>query len=242
MSGGAPRAPFFVSASSRRRLLNVAELVYESRMSQDIAFLDDLMRRAPVIPVLILDDPEKALGVGRALVAGGLPVLEVTLRTPRAFDCIRALSSLEGAIVGAGTVLDAATVAASVAAGARFLVSPGATPKLIEAVETSPAPLLPGVATATEAMALLELGYERLKFFPAEGIGHAHLKSLASPLPRLKFCPTGGISPDKAPRWLALPNVVCVGGSWLAPEDAVAAGDWDRIEKLAREASGLRAG
>lgn len=217
------------------------EFVYESRMTQDIAFFDHLMTQAPVIPVLILDDPEKALGVGRALVAGGLPALEVTLRTPRAYDCIRALSTLDGAIVGAGTVLDGMAMAASVEAGAQFLVSPGATPKLIEAASRSTAPLLPGAATATEAMWLLEQGYERLKFFPAEGIGLTHLKALASPLPRLKFCPTGGIGPDQAARWLALPNVVCVGGSWLAPADAVAAGDWERIEKLARAAANLGA-
>ena len=215
--------------------------VYESRMSQDIAFLDHLMTRAPVIPVLILDDPERALGLGRALVAGGLPVLEVTLRTARAYDCIRALSTLEGAIVGAGTVLDGVAMAASVEAGAQFLVSPGATPKLLDAADRASVPLLPGVATASEAMLLLERGYERLKFFPAEGIGLDHLKSLASPLPRLKFCPTGGIGADKAARWLALPNVVCVGGSWVAPADAVAAGDWGRIERLAREAANLRA-
>lgn len=209
-------------------------------MSQNVAFLDHLMTRAPVIPVLILDDPEKALAIGRALVAGGLPALEVTLRTERALDCIRALASLDGAIVGAGTVLDGTAVAAAVAAGARFLVSPGASPKLLEAAERSPVPLLPGVATASEAMALLERGYERLKFFPAAAIGGvAHLKSLASPLPRLKFCPTGGIGPDEAPRYLALPNVICVGGSWVVPNDAVATGDWARIERLAREAAAL---
>ena len=211
-------------------------------MSQNIALLDHVMTRAPVIPVLILEDPEKALAVGRALVAGGLPVLEVTLRTARAYDCIRALATLEGAIVGAGTVLDGLALSASVEAGAQFLVSPGTSTKLLDAADRSPVPLLPGVATASEAMALLERGYERLKFFPAEGIGGTtHLKSLASPLPRLKFCPTGGIGPDKASRYLALPNVVCVGGSWLTPADAIAAGDWDRIEKLAREAANLGA-
>lgn len=209
-------------------------------MTQDIAFLDHVMTRAPVVPVLILDDPEEALGLGRALVAGGLPALEVTLRTPRALDCIRALASLEGAIVGAGTVLDPEGVAAAIEAGARFLVSPGASPRLLDAVERSPAPLLPGVATAGEAMTLMERGYTRLKFFPAESVGGAgHLKSLASPLPQLKFCPTGGISAEKAPTYLALPNVVCVGGSWVAPADAVAARDWARIEKLAREAANL---
>ncbi|NLH80310.1 MAG: bifunctional 4-hydroxy-2-oxoglutarate aldolase/2-dehydro-3-deoxy-phosphogluconate aldolase [Phyllobacteriaceae bacterium] len=211
-------------------------------MSQNIDLLDHLMTRAPVIPVLILEDPEKALGVGRALVAGGLPVLEVTLRTARAYDCIRALSTLEGAIVGAGTVLDGLAVSASVEAGAQFLVSPGTSPKLLDAVDRAPVPLLPGVATATEAMALMERGYERMKFFPAEAVGGTdHLKALASPLPRLRFCPTGGIGPEKASRYLALPNVVCVGGSWVTPADAIAAGDWDRIERLAREAANLGA-
>ena len=211
-------------------------------MSQNIALLDHVMNLAPVIPVLILDDPEQALGLGRALIAGGLPVLEVTLRTPRALECIRALSTLEGAIVGAGTVLDGAALTAAVEAGAQFLVSPGTAPKLLDAADRSSVPLLPGIATASEAMALLERGYERLKFFPAESVGGVdHLKSLASPLPRLKFCPTGGIGPEKAARYLALSNVVCVGGSWVAPSDAVAAGDWARIEKLAREAANLRA-
>lgn len=211
-------------------------------MSQDVALLDHVMTRAPVIPVLVLDDPERALGVGRALVAGGLSALEVTLRTTRAYDCIRALSMLEGAIVGAGTVLDGMSMAAAVEAGAQFLVSPGASPKLLEAAERAPVPLLPGVATASEAMVLLERGYERLKFFPAEAIGGVdHLKALHSPLPRLKFCPTGGIGPDKASRWLALPNVVCVGGSWVAPADAIASGDWARIERLARDAANLGA-
>ena len=210
-------------------------------MSQNVALLDHVMTCAPVIPVLILDDPETALGVGRALVAGGLPALEVTLRTTRAYDCIRALATLDGAIVGAGTVLDGVAMAAAVEAGAQFLVSPGASPKLLEAAERAPVPLLPGVATASEAMALLERGYERLKFFPAESIGVDHLKALYSPLPRLKFCPTGGIGPDKASRWLALPNVVCVGGSWVAPADAIASGDWARIERLAREAANLGA-
>lgn len=210
-------------------------------MSQNVALLDHVMTRAPVIPVLILDDPERALAIGRALVAGGLPALEVTLRTERALDCIRALASLDGAIVGAGTVLDGAALDAAVAAGARFLVSPGTSPKLLDAAERSPVPLLPGVATASEAMALLERGYERLKFFPAAAIGGAaHLKSLASPLPRLRFCPTGGIGPEEAPRYLALPNVICVGGSWVVPGDAVATGDWARIERLAREAAALR--
>lgn len=209
-------------------------------MSQNVDLLDHIMTRAPVIPVLILDDPAQAVGLGRALVDGGLPVLEVTLRTPRALDCIRALAELEGAVVGAGTVLDPAQLDRAVAAGSRFLVSPGSAPKLLDAAERSAVPLLPGVATATEAMTLAERGYRRLKFFPAESIGGAaHLAALASPLPGLKFCPTGGITLEKAPKYLASPNVLCVGGSWVAPKDVVAARDWDEIRRLAREAARL---
>lgn len=204
------------------------------------AALDAILALAPVIPVLVIDDPERALGLGRALVAGGLPALEVTLRTPRALDCIAALATLPGAVVGAGTVLDAAAIDAATAAGARFLVSPGTSPRLLDAGEKAPVPLLPGVATASEAMTLAERGFTRLKFFPAESIGGVgHLKSLASPLPHLKFCPTGGIGAASAPRWLALPNVACVGGSWVAPEDAIATRDWARVERLAREAASL---
>lgn len=209
-------------------------------MAQDVAAIDRVMTLAPVIPVLILDDPETAVSVGRALVAGGLPALEVTLRTPRALDCIAALAGLPGAVVGAGTILEGAQAEAAKRAGATFLVSPGATAKLVADVEAHGVPLLPGVATAGEAMAMLERGYERLKFFPAESVGGAgHLKSLASPLPKIRFCPTGGIDLAKAPTYLASPNVTCVGGSWIAPSDAIKAGDWDRIERLAREAAAL---
>ncbi len=209
-------------------------------MAQDVAAIDRVMTLAPVIPVLILDDPETAVSVGRALVAGGLPALEVTLRTPRALDCIAALAGLPGAVVGAGTILEGAQAEAAKRAGATFLVSPGATAKLVADVEAHGVPLLPGVATAGEAMAMLERGYERLKFFPAESVGGAgHLKSLASPLPKIRFCPTGGIDLAKAPTYLASPNVTCVGGSWIAPADAIKAGDWDRIERLAREAVAL---
>lgn len=209
-------------------------------MAQDVAAVDRIVSLAPVIPVLILDDPEVAVSVGRALVAGGLPALEVTLRTPRALDCIRALADLPGAAVGAGTILAGAQAAAAAAAGATFLVSPGATAKLIDEVEVHGVPLLPGVATASEAMALLERGYTRQKFFPAEAVGGvAHLKSLASPLPAIRFCPTGGIDLAKAPSYLACPNVVCVGGSWITPAEAIGARDWSRIEALARQAAGL---
>ncbi len=207
--------------------------------SRDAA-ADAVFALAPVIPVLVIEDPEQALAIGRALVAGGLPALEVTLRTPRALDCIAALASLPGATVGAGTVLDPKAAEASVAAGARFLISPGFSPRLVDWAETAATPFMFGVASATEAMTLAERGFTRLKFFPAERVGGvAHLGSLASPLPHLRFCPTGGVTPESAPRFLALPNVACVGGTWVTPKDAVAAGDWDRIERLAREAAAL---
>lgn len=212
-------------------------------MTQDIATLDDIASRAPVVPVLMFEDPETAVAIGRALVAGGLPALEITLRTPAALDCIAACTAIEGAIVGAGTVLDAVQMDAAVKAGAKFMVSPGASPKLLDAAERAPIPLLPGVATAGEAMTLAERGYRRMKFFPAEPAGGAdYLKALASPLPHVKFCPTGGISLEKAGKYLALPNVICVGGSWVVPADAVEARDVARIEALASEAAGLKRG
>jgi 2-dehydro-3-deoxyphosphogluconate aldolase/(4S)-4-hydroxy-2-oxoglutarate aldolase len=210
-------------------------------MSQNIDRIDHILQLAPVVPVLILDDPAVAVALGRALVAGGLPVLEVTLRTPAALECMRAMTAIEGAVVGAGTVLDEDQLRAAVDGGAQFLVSPGGSPKLIEAASRSAVPLLPGIATAGEAMTLMEHGYRRLKFFPAEPAGGAeYVKALASPLQGLKFCPTGGITLAKAPIYLALPNVICVGGSWVAPADAIKAGDWARIETLAREAAGLK--
>ncbi len=207
-------------------------------MAQDVAAIDAVLNLASVVPVLVLDDPETAVAVGRALVAGGLPALEVTLRTDRALECIRALAGLEGAVVGAGTILEGQQARAAADAGARFLVSPGATPRLVADAEASGVPLLPGVATASEAMAMLELGYTRLKFFPAELVGGAgHLRALASPLPKLRFCPTGGIDRANAPTYLALTNVACVGGSWVAPSDAIKGRNWSRIESLAREAA-----
>jgi 2-dehydro-3-deoxyphosphogluconate aldolase / (4S)-4-hydroxy-2-oxoglutarate aldolase len=209
-------------------------------MSQNVERIDYILGRAPVVPVLILDDPAVAVALGRALVAGGLPVLEVTLRTPAALECMKAMTAIEGAIVGAGTVLDEAQLQAAVDGGAQFLVSPGASPKLVAAASRSDVPLLPGIATAGEAMTMMEHGYRRLKFFPAEPAGGAeYVKALASPLQAVKFCPTGGISLAKAPSYLALPNVICVGGSWVAPGDAIKAGDWGRIEALAREAAAL---
>jgi 2-dehydro-3-deoxyphosphogluconate aldolase/(4S)-4-hydroxy-2-oxoglutarate aldolase len=200
--------------------------------------LDDILARAPVIPVLIIEDVAHAVPLGRALVAGGLSVLEITMRTPVASECIaRMVGEIEGAVVGAGTVLTASMRQAVADVGAQFAVSPG----LIEGEGAEgPVPLLPGVATATELMAGLAAGFDRFKLFPANIAGGVDaLKALASPFPQAKFCPTGGVSARNAADYLALPNVVCVGGSWVAPTDAVRAGDWARITALAREASAL---
>jgi 2-dehydro-3-deoxyphosphogluconate aldolase / (4S)-4-hydroxy-2-oxoglutarate aldolase len=200
------------------------------------------MRLAPVIPVVIIDDAQHAVPMARALVAGGVPAIEVTLRTPAALDAIRAIANeVEGAVVGVGTVLTAKDLHAAEQAGARFAVSPGVSPNLLAAADNSALPLLPGVATASEAMSLLERGYRHLKFFPAVPAGGAKLLGAwASPLPQLRFCPTGGISLLSAPDFLALSNVLCVGGSWLTPNDKLKRGDWDGIEQLAREAALLK--
>ncbi|MER5301270.1 bifunctional 4-hydroxy-2-oxoglutarate aldolase/2-dehydro-3-deoxy-phosphogluconate aldolase [Streptomyces lasiicapitis] len=197
---------------------------------------------APVVPVVVVEDIDHAIPLARALVAGGLPAIEVTLRTPVALDAIRAIADgVPDAVVGAGTVISARNVADSVDAGARFLVSPGWTPTLLDAMKASGVPFLPGVSTTSEVVALLEEGVEEMKFFPAEAAGGtAYLKSLAGPLPQARFCPTGGISAASAPAYLGLKNVGCVGGSWMLPADAVAAKDWARVESLAREAAALR--
>jgi 2-dehydro-3-deoxyphosphogluconate aldolase/(4S)-4-hydroxy-2-oxoglutarate aldolase len=199
---------------------------------------------APVLPVVVLDDAAVAVPLARALVAGGLRAIEVTLRTPAALDALRAIAAeVPEAVVGAGTVVTPDQVSACVAAGARFLVSPGWTEGLLAAMAASGLPFLPGVSTVSEVMALLERGVREMKFFPAEASGGtAWLKALAGPLPQARFCPTGGITPASAPEYLALPNVGCVGGSWMVPAEAVAARDWARIEELAREAAGLSAG
>lgn len=196
---------------------------------------------APVVPVVVVEDAADAVPLARALVAGGLPAIEVTLRTPCALDAIRAVAAeVPDAVIGAGTVISPRNVADSVAAGARFLVSPGWTDTLLDAMKESGVPFLPGVSTTSEVVALLERGVSEMKFFPAEAAGGtAYLKSLSGPLPQARFCPTGGITLASAPSYLALKNVACVGGSWLLPADAVAAKDWDRVEKLAREASTL---
>lgn len=201
----------------------------------------EICRLAPVVPVLVIDDLAHAAPLAAALVAGGLPALEVTLRTPVALDAIRAMAAVPGGVVGAGTLLTPADVRAAKAAGATFGVSPGATDALIRACEDEGLPLLPGAATATEVMVLLERGYSVQKFFPAEQSGGAaFLKSLGSPIPQVSFCPTGGISLKSAPDYLALKNILCVGGSWVAPKDAMARGDWAEITRLAAEARALR--
>jgi 2-dehydro-3-deoxyphosphogluconate aldolase / (4S)-4-hydroxy-2-oxoglutarate aldolase len=195
---------------------------------------------APVIPVLVVDDVAHAVPLAEALVAGGLPVLEVTLRTDAALAVIAAMATVSGARVGAGTVLSPHDVARARAAGAEFAVSPGATGGLVRASIAAGLPLLPGAATASEVMVLLEQGYGVMKFFPAGPAGGpAMLKALNGPLPGARFCPTGGVGPDNAGDYLGLPNVVCVGGSWVAPKEAVEAGDWQRIEALARVAAQL---
>ncbi|WP_170366640.1 bifunctional 4-hydroxy-2-oxoglutarate aldolase/2-dehydro-3-deoxy-phosphogluconate aldolase [Ruegeria arenilitoris] len=195
---------------------------------------------APIIPVLVVDDAAHARPLAEALVAGGLPALEVTLRTPAALDAIRAMAQVPGGVVGAGTLVTPDDVRAAKEAGAQFGVSPGATDALIAACEAEDLPLLPGAATATEAMRLLEQGYDMLKFFPAEASGGAPaLKAIGAPLPQITFCPTGGVSPANARDYLSLPNVICAGGSWVAPKQMVAQGDWAGIEALAREAAAL---
>ncbi|WP_337267278.1 2-dehydro-3-deoxy-phosphogluconate aldolase [Oryzifoliimicrobium ureilyticus] len=211
-------------------------------MGEKTSKLLSILKLQPVVPVLIVEDVASAVGLARALVAGGLKAIEITMRTPAALDAIRAVATeVEGAEVGAGTILNTAHWDAAVAAGSKFIVSPGATQELIDAAAGSDVPLLPGAATVSEVMALREEGYEVLKFFPAEQAGGAaYLKALSSPLAGMLFCPTGGVSLKNAPDYLALPNVVCVGGSWVAPKDLVAAGDWAGITKLAAEAAALK--
>lgn len=197
---------------------------------------------APVIPVLTVERMADAVPLARALVRGGLPVLEVTFRTAAALEALAAIvREVPEAVVGAGTVLDEAQVRQAIGAGARFGVSPGCTPALAAAVKQAGLPFLPGVQTVSEAMALREQGFKLLKLFPADVAGStAWLKATAAPLGGLRFCPTGGITSGTAPDYLALPNVACVGGSWVAPQDAMAAGDWPRIERLAAAAAALK--
>ncbi len=201
----------------------------------------EICRLAPVVPVLIVEDVAHAAPLARSLVAGGLRVLEVTLRTPAALDAIRAMAdAVPEAVVGAGTLRSASDVKVAVAAGARFGVSPGLSPALMDASRDAGLPFLPGVATPSEAIVAAEHGLEILKFFPAEANGGIPvLKAWASPLAGLDFCPTGGIGPGNAPAYLAQPNVLCVGGSWVAPGDKVRLGDWDGITALATTAARL---
>lgn len=208
--------------------------------AQQSAKAAEICRLAPVVPVLVIDDLAHARPLAEALVAGGLPALEVTLRTPVALDAIRAMAEVPGGVVGAGTLLTPADVKAAKAAGATFGVSPGATDRIIAACEDEGLPLLPGAATASEIMVLLEKGFTVQKFFPAEQAGGAaYLKSIGSPIPQVKFCPTGGISLKIAPDYLGLKNILCVGGSWVAPKEAMAKGDWAAITRLASEAAAL---
>ena len=200
-----------------------------------------LLSRVPVVPVVVVDDLAHAVPVARALVAGGLPVIELTLRTPVALDAIRAIAEeVPEILVGAGTVVSPGQAKEAADAGAEFLVSPGTTPALLAAMAGTGLPFLPGTATVSEVLAVLEAGFTEMKFFPAEASGGApFLRSIASPVPAARFCPTGGITAATASSYLSLPNVGCVGGSWLTPADALAAGDWARVERLAADAAGL---
>jgi len=200
-----------------------------------------VMQDAPVIPVIVLNDVSHAVPMARALLAGGIRMLEITLRTPQALACMEAIANeVEGAVVGAGTVRSPQDAAAAVKAGARFAVSPGYTPAVGQACKDLGLPLLPGVATGSEIMMAQEGGYTELKFFPAmQAGGPGMLKAWSGPFFDVKFCPTGGVTPQNAHELLSLPNVACVGGSWLVPADAMAQGDWARIEALAREATQL---
>jgi 2-dehydro-3-deoxyphosphogluconate aldolase/(4S)-4-hydroxy-2-oxoglutarate aldolase len=209
----------------------------------DIAAIAALIDKgAPVIPVLTIERAADAVPLARALVKGGLPVLEITLRTEAALEALRLIAAeVKGAVVGAGTVLNTGQLKQATQAGAQFVVSPGCTPALAQAVKASGMPFLPGVQTVSEAMALAEQGFRLLKFFPADmsgGLGW--LKAVAAPLAGLRFCPTGGVNAETAPAYLTLGNVACVGGSWVAPKDAVEAGDWPRVERLAAAASALK--
>jgi len=200
----------------------------------------EICQLAPVVPVLVVEDAASAAALASALVAGGLPALEVTLRTPAALDVIREMAAVEGGVVGAGTLLTPADVLAAKKAGALFGVTPGTTDRLIDAALDAELPLLPGAATATEALRLLERGFTVQKFFPAEASGGVPaLKAIGGPMPQVRFCPTGGVSLKNAREYLGLSNTLCVGGSWVAPKDAVVQQDWERITDLAREASKL---
>ena len=203
----------------------------------------ELMRTGPVIPVIVIDKIEQAVPLARALVAGGVRVLELTLRTAVALQAIRAIArEVEGAIIGVGTITRPQDFESAIEAGAVFGVSPGLSPELIAAARVSALPLLPGVMTPSDVIAARAAGFTELKLFPAQQAGGVGmLRALGGPFPDVTFCPTGGINVESASDFLGLPNVACVGGSWLTPQDAVAAGDWKRITALARATAGLRA-
>lgn len=206
-------------------------------MTNPTAAVERVMRLAPVIPVLVIEEIDHALPIAEALVAGGLPALEVTLRTPCAIEAIKVMKQVPGAVVGAGTVLTPDDLARSIDAGAEFIVSPGLTPRLAEAALKSGVPFLPGTANASDVMLALEWGFDRLKFFPAMAAGGPPaLKAISAPLAAARFCPTGGVTPENAPEWLALDAVLCVGGSWMVPKGRP---DVAKIEAEARKAAGL---
>ena len=201
-----------------------------------------VLAASPVMPVIVLEEVAHAVPLARALVAGGIRVLEVTLRTPVALDCMRAIAAeVPEALLGAGTVLSAADLDAAAKAGAVFAISPGASPALLEAARNSPIPFLPAVMTPSDVITAMDAGFDTFKLFPAaQAGGMAMLKALGGPFPQARFCPTGGIDAASAAAFLALPNVACVGGSWLCPAELVRAGDWDAITALARAAAALR--
>lgn len=202
--------------------------------------LRTILKPVPIVPVLVVHDPAHAIPLAKSLVTGGLPVVEVTLRTPAAIEVIRAMSTVAGCVVGVGTLLSDDDVSAAVDAGARFGVSPGTTDALITSCEHHDLPLLGGVATVSEMMRLHERGYDVAKFFPAEASGGASaLKAFAGPLPDFHFCPTGGLNPDNIETYLKLPNVLCAGGSWVVPSEHVKSENWPAIESLAAQAAKL---
>lgn len=204
--------------------------------------IKEVMTTSPVMPVMVINQLDQAVPLARALVEGGLKVLEITLRTPVALDAIRRIKAeVPGAIVGAGTIINVQTLHQAIEAGAEFIVSPGVTDSLLDAALASGVPLLPGVITPSEVMRLLDRGITAMKFFPAEAAGGIPmLKSIGGPLPQVTFCPTGGVNPKNAVEYLALSNVACVGGSWMAPSELVDAGDWAEITRRAAEASALK--
>jgi 2-dehydro-3-deoxyphosphogluconate aldolase/(4S)-4-hydroxy-2-oxoglutarate aldolase len=203
---------------------------------------DDVLKLSPVMPVVVIDDAGHAEPLARVLLASGIRTIEVTLRTAAALDAIRSIAkNAPEMIVGAGTVLNEDDLKAAIDAGARYALSPGGTPKLMKAARDASIPFIPGVATSSEIMRGLDLGYTHFKFFPAEQLGGvAALKAQHGPLPQAMFCPTGGVTVEKAPAYLALPNVLCVGGSWIAGADKIKAQDWASIEAAAKQAAALR--